>query len=716
MQNLKNGKTELAEGPVPRCGAAQVLVQASTSLISAGTERMLVEFARAGWLEKARRQPERVRQVLQKLRTDGLAATAEAVSARLDEGLLLGYSHVGKVLETGPGVSGFSPGDRVVSNSPHAEVVAAPANLCAQIPDPVTDEQAAFAVIGSIALQGVRLLQPGLGESFVVYGLGLIGLLAVQILRANGCRVLGVDLDPARVSLCRGFGGEAVEASADIVAAAAAWTRGKGVDGVLITASAQTDEIVHQSARMCRKRGRIVLVGVVGLNLRREDFYEKELTFQVSSSYGPGRYDPSYELEGRDYPYGFVRWTAQRNFEAVLELIRNGQLRVDELITHRFGFENAADAYEILVSDPTALGILLQYPVEIPIPRILKLPVGAQPSQRTAEPRIALIGAGNFARMTLLPALKKAAVRLDWVADVKGLPAATAARKFGARYSTSDHCEVLADPHIDAVIIAVGHDRHAELVVEALDAGKHVMVEKPLALTPAEVAKVVLAAGRHPDRQLMVGFNRRFSPHLQAIAAALRGRTEPLTLNYTVNAGAIPPEHWVQDPLKGGGRIIGEACHFIDALVFLAGSLVDSVAAFRVGKGPAIRDDKMSIVIRLEDGSVGTVNYFANGSKAYPKETLEVFSEGRVARMENFRRTRGYGFSRFRGVSTFRQDKGHVAEVRAFVDSLRQGSPPLIPLEQLINVTLASFAAVTAARDERVVRLAEEYSGIATKE
>jgi predicted dehydrogenase/NADPH:quinone reductase-like Zn-dependent oxidoreductase len=712
VQNLKNGRTVLAEGPAPRCGRLQVLVQARTSLISAGTERMLVEFARAGWLEKARRQPDRVRQVMQKLRTDGLVATAEAVSARLEEGLLLGYSHVGKVLETGPGVSGFNPGDRVVSNSPHAEVVAAPANLCARIPDSVTDEQAAFTVIGAIALQGIRLARPSLGEAFVVYGLGLIGLLAVQVFRANGCRVFGVDLDPTRVARCRDLGIEAVEASADVVAAATAWTRGKGVDGVLITASAPTDEIVHYSALMCRKRGRIVLVGVVGLNLRREDFYEKELTFQVSSSYGPGRYDPSYEMEGRDYPYGYVRWTAQRNFEAVLELIRSGALRVDDLVTHRFQFEQAAAAYETLLSDPTALGMVLHYSADVGVERTVGLGPVVHSSEAVSQPKIALIGAGSFARMTLLPALKKASVPIEWVADIRGLPAATAARKFGARFATSDHREVLADPAVDAVFIAVGHDSHADLVVEALEAGKHVMVEKPLALTPAEVLRVMEAAARHPGRQLTVGFNRRFSPHLRAIAAALHGRTEPLTMNYTVNAGAIPPDHWVQDPVRGGGRIIGEACHFIDVFVFLAGSLVESVAAFKVGEGPAVRDDKMSIIVRLADGSVGTVNYFANGAKDYPKETLEVFSDGRVARMENFRRTRGYAFRGFRNVSTFRQDKGHVAEVGAFLDRLRTGGPPLIPLQQLVNVTLASFAAVAAARDERVVRLVDEYDGI----
>jgi predicted dehydrogenase/NADPH:quinone reductase-like Zn-dependent oxidoreductase len=671
---------------------------------------MLVEFGRAGWIEKARKQPDKVRQVLEKVRTDGVLATYQAVSARLDEGLPLGYCHVGTVLETGPGVTGFNVGDRVASNSPHAEVVVAPVNLCAKIPDEVSDEQATFTVLGSIALQGVRLAQPALGESFVVYGLGLIGLVAVQILRANGCRVLGVDLNLARLALAESFGADVVNgADADPVAAATAWTRGKGVDGVVITAAAKTDEIVHHCAQMCRKRGRIVLVGVVGLNLRRDDFYQKEITFQVSSSYGPGRYDPAYETEGKDYPYGFVRWTAQRNFEAVLELLRCGQLRVDELITHRFPFEEAPAAYESVLSDPSALGVVLQYTGTPSLDKTMRVHEPHSVSGLARQPVVGVIGAGNFARMTLLPALKKISARVKYVADIKGFPAQQAARKHGAEFATSDHRIILDDDSVDVAIIAVGHHLHADLAVEALDAGKHVLVEKPLALSPKEVARVVAAAGRNPGRHLMVGFNRRFSPHIRPIAAALRGRAEPLTMNYTVNAGAIPADHWVQDPEKGGGRIVGEACHFIDAMVFLTGSLVESVSAFQVGEGPAVREDRMSILLRLSDGSVGTVNYFANGSRSYPKEILEIFSDGRVVRMENFRKTRGYGFKGFRRVSTLRQDKGHAAEFSAFLERVRTGGEPLIPLDQLVNVTLASFAAVTSAREGRTVGIAAEY-------
>ena len=700
---------------MPVCPPGRLLIATHRSLISAGTERMLVEFGKASLLAKARAQPDKVKQVIDKIKTDGLLPTLEAVFNRLDEPLPLGYCNAGVVLEVGSSVADFKPGDRVVSNGPHAEIVCVPKNLCAKIPDDVTDEQAAFAVISSIGLQGVRLLQPTLGEKVVVFGLGLIGLVAVQLLKASGCRVLGVDISADRLKMAESFGIGAVNAGTggDAVAAAGAWTQGKGVDGVLIAASAKTDDIVHQAAEMCRKRGRIVLIGVVGLNLRRNDFYEKELTFQVSCSYGPGRYDEAYEHGGHDYPLGLVRWTEQRNFEAVLASMQSGQLVVERLITHRFPLDQASAAYEKISTDPSALGVILHYPAQVERQRTIKItelvatPVG--------KPVIAIIGAGNFAKMTMIPALSRGGGRIKYIsAQSNSAAAAHLARKFGIEKATTNLQGVLNDSSVNAVFISTGHDSHAKLSCAALEAGKHVFVEKPLCMNVEEVERIIQTSTAHPDRLLMVGFNRRFSPHTQKIKQLLVGRSEPLSMNMTVNAGIIPTGHWVHDPVRGGGRIIGEGCHFIDLLSYLAGSPVKTVTAVQMGVGVPVPEDKMSILLSFEDGSVGTVNYFANGSKAYPKESLEVFSEGRVLRLDNFRKLHGYGFSKFRRFRTRRMDKGHQAEFDAFVNRIADGGLPLIPMAEMVNVTLASFAAVASSREGRVITLDQEYGPLSS--
>jgi predicted dehydrogenase/threonine dehydrogenase-like Zn-dependent dehydrogenase len=696
---------ELAEAPCPVATRGTLLIQTRASVISAGTERMLVEFSQANLLQKARQQPEKVKQVLDKIKTDGLMPTLEAVFRKLDEPLPLGYCNAGVVLEVGPGVHDFQPGDRVVSNGNHAEVVCVPRNLSAKIPDGVPDDQAAFAVLGSIALEGIRLAQPTLGERFAVFGLGLLGLLTVQLLEANGCEVLAVDLNRERLELARAFGAKTVDLAAggDPVAAAQAWTGGCGVDGAIVTASAKTDEIMHQAAQACRKRGRIILVGVVGLNLRRSDFYEKELSFQVSCSYGPGRYDEKYEQAGQDYPLGFVRWTQQRNFEAVLGAMAAGRLRVEPMITHRYSFDKALSAYETIQNEPNALGVVLEYPREVDRSRAVT--VAQMPSAAGPAAVVGVIGAGGFAKGILLPALAKTPARLAYVADLNAVAAQHAAQKFRVGKAVTDYRLILDDPEVNTVFVVVGHHLHARFVCEALGAGKHVFVEKPLAMNEEELARVADAAAKASDRLVMVGFNRRFSPHTLKIRELLAGRSEPLAMNMTVNAGAIPPDHWTQDPERGGGRIIGEGCHFLDLLACVAGSPIATVAAMRAGPGTAVRDDKMAIVLGFADGSVGTVNYFANGSKSYPKETLEVFSDGRVLRMENFRRTRGFGFPGFRSFKTLRQDKGHAAETAALVDRVRRGGGPLVPFEQLANSTRASFAAVQSAREGRTIAL-----------
>ena len=759
LQNLKNGATQLVEVPAPGVGRGQLLIASRRSLVSAGTERMLVDFGKAGWLEKARQQPEKVKQVIDKIRTDGLIPTVEAVFRKLDEPMPLGYCNVGVVLDVPlrQAQGDINIGDRVVSNGPHAEVVCVPRNLCAKIPDGVTDDEAAFTVLGAIALQGVRLVAPTLGEKFMVFGLGLVGLLTVQLLRASGCGVLAVDISPARLRLAAGFGAVVVDLSqgTDPVAAAMAWAGGRGVDGALIAASAKGDEIVHQAAQACRTRGRLVLVGVVDLGLRRDDFYKKELTFQVSCSYGPGRYDERYEQGGQDYPLGFVRWTEQRNFEAVLEAMQEGRLRVNELITHRMSLEEAAERYEKVLHDPEALGILIEYPAVRALDKLETGPVQGTLRQARDDNGVArgdrigvgVIGAGNYARSTLLPALARTKARLAAVADINGVAADHAARKFGAGKAITDYHEILGDPAVQAVFVLVGHHLHARFVCEALEAGKHVFVEKPLAIDEGHLSEVVqtyegvtlrpldklgtgLAQGvprqarddknkvmvslsNHelgtgsvePSPFLMVVFNRRFSPHTVKIRELLAGRTEPLTMTMTVNAGAIPPENWVQDPERGGGRIIGEGCHFIDLLSHLAGSPVKTVSAAMVGGNGPVREDKMSILLGFADGSVGTVHYFANGSKSYPKETLEVFNDGRVIRMENFRVTTGFGFKGFRSFRTWRQDKGHQAEIAAFVTAVAADSPPLIPFKQIVNITRSSFAAVAAARTGKVLEV-----------
>jgi predicted dehydrogenase/threonine dehydrogenase-like Zn-dependent dehydrogenase len=717
VQNLRNGQIKVEDVPTPIVGPNAVLIQTRRTLISAGTERMLVEFGKASLLAKAKSQPDKVKQVLDKVKTDGILPTLEAVFRRLDDPLPLGYCNSGVVLEVGQGVIEFKPGDRVASNGPHAEIVCLPKNLCAKIPDVVSDDQATFTALSSVGLQGIRLLCPTLGEKFIVYGLGLIGLLSVQLLCANGCRVMGLDINADRVERAKRYGALAVNivSGEDPLSAVSAWTEGRGADGVLITASAKNDEIVHQSAQMSRKRGRIVLIGVVEMNLQRSDFYEKELTFQVSCSYGPGRYDENYEVRGQDYPFGFVRWTEQRNFQTILALMQSGQLLVDDLITHRFPIDQAPAAYEKLTHDQEALGILLEYPQKADrSTKVNILPI--RNIEAAGKTMVGIIGAGNFSKMTLVPNLVKTNTHISYIADLNGINATHLAKKYGISQAISDYKEILQDPSVNTIFIAVGHDLHAKLVCESLQAGKHVLVEKPLCLNEEELKQIIKVynselRARNHELLLMVGFNRRFSPHSMKMKNLLIERSEPLAMNMTINAGVIPPGHWVHDPILGGGRIIGEACHFIDLMVYLTNSKVRSVSA-AMFSGVPVQEDKMSIVLGFEDGSVGTVNYFANGSKAYPKESLDVFSEGRVIRMVNFQRTEGYGFRGFSKFKTLRQDKGHRAELTAFIDRVIKGGQPLIPLGQLINVTRASFAAMTSARETRTVLLTKDYSSL----
>jgi predicted dehydrogenase/threonine dehydrogenase-like Zn-dependent dehydrogenase len=679
-----------------------LLIRTSRTLVSAGTERMLVEFGKAGWIAKARQQPDRVRMVLDKIKTDGLLPTIDAVMSKLDQPLPLGYCNAGTVMEVGAGVTGVSVGDRVVSNGKHAEVVSAPMTLCARIPDNVSDDAAAFTVLGAIGLEGVRLVAPTLGETVVVTGLGLIGLVTVQLLRAHGCRVLGLDFDKQKLALARQFGAEVVDLSTgvDPVAAARSFSRDRGVDAVIITASTDSNEPVHQAAQMCRKRGRIVLVGVTGLELSRADFYEKELTFQVSCSYGPGRYDPAYEEQGQDYPVGFVRWTEQRNFEAVLDMMADGRLDVETLVSHRFAISSAEQAYDLISGDAPSLGVLLEYPTPAEQPddllRRATSMVGARdhtsPAAKAGVARVGFIGSGNYATAVLIPAFKAAGVRLQTVVSSAGVSGVHAARKFGFANASTDGAALLTDSSVDTIAIATRHDTHARLVCDALRAGKHVFVEKPLALTHEELREIEATyTATTSGPLLMVGFNRRFAPHIVKMASLLAGSSEPRAFVVTVNAGAIPAEHWTQDRRIGGGRIVGEGCHFIDLLRFLAASPIAGFEAMSLGGSGAVRDDKASITLRFANGSIGSILYLANGHKSFPKERVEVFVGGRILQLDNYRVLRGFGWPGFQTMRLWRQDKGQQDCVRAFANAVASGGQSPIPFDELMEVSRATI-------------------------
>lgn len=696
LQNLGTGETVIGDVPCPMAGAGRLLIATSRTLVSAGTERMLVDFGKASMIDKARQQPDKVRMVLDKVRTDGLMPTIEAVQGKLDQPIALGYCNVGRVLEAGAGVSGFTAGDRVVSNGNHAEVVTVPVNLCAKIPDAVDDEQAAFTVLGAIALQGIRLIAPTLGESVVVTGLGLIGLMTVQLLRAHGARVFGIDLDPARLAMARRFGAETFDASngADPIAAAEAFSRGRGVDAVIITVSNKSSEPMHQAATMCRQRGRIVLVGVTGLSLSRADFYEKELTFQVSCSYGPGRYDPNYEQKGQDYPVGFVRWTEQRNFEAVLDMMADGRLDVAPLISHTFAIGEAKAAYEVLSGGVPSLGIMLTYPVAATDAEVavLRAPTVALAKDWKAGPGkaiVSFIGAGNYAGRVLAPAFKAAGAQLLTVVSAGGVTGVHNGRKFGFAQASTDTEAAIADPAAGGIVIATRHDTHARFVIEALAAGKDVFVEKPLCLTLAELAQVEAAIVAHPERRVVVGFNRRFAPQVVKMKALLAGVSEPKSFIMTVNAGEIPGDHWTQDRSIGGGRIVGEACHFIDLLRHLAGAPIIESSAVALGLpgGHGDNGDKVSLTLKFGDGSVGTIHYLANGHKGVAKERLEVFGGGRVLQLDNFIKLKGLGFPGFSSMNLWRQDKGQRACVKAFVDGFSKPAQGDAGVAELIEVS-----------------------------
>ena len=701
IQDIKNGNTVLEEVPVPQVKAGAVLIKTTRTLVSLGTERMLVEFGKANLVDKARQQPDKVKQTLDKLKTEGVMPTLEAVFNKLGQPLPLGYCNVGRVVEVGKGVTEFSVGDRVASNGNHAEYVCVPKNLVAKIPDNVTDDEAAFTVIGSIGLEGVRLLKPELGETIVVVGLGLIGLITSQLLVANGCRVIGIEFDQAKLDLAASWGVIPVNPAKgdDQLKVVESLTGGIGADGVIITASAKDDSVIHNACVMSRKRGRVVLVGVVGLNMRRDDFYKKELSFQVSCSYGAGRYDEEYENKGHDYPLPYVRWTEKRNFETILMSIASGKLNVDSLITERVELEDYLQIYGDM-RKRGSIASIIRFPEEDKIERVV--PIEGNDFGKSGG-KIGIIGAGNYTSATIVPCLKKCGAKVKYVSSAGGLTSKVVAKRVGAEIATSDSSVIFSDSEVGMVIVATRHNLHSRMVLDALRAGKSVFVEKPLCLNAEELDSIIEAYKAAPaGTTLTVGFNRRFSPFAVKMKSLLGDGQ--MNIVATMNAGFIPKDMWVNDMEIGGGRIIGEACHFIDLCSFLAGSRVKSVCMNALGENPEESTDNASILLKYENGSTAVINYFANGSKSYDKERVEVFSQGRVLVCENWRKLTGYGVKGFRSMKG-NLDKGQKNEFRLLNERLLNGGESLIPIDSLINTTKASFAAIESLREHKWVEI-----------
>lgn len=681
-QNLRTGETLLLNVPVPLARKGCVLIKTRRSLVSAGTERMLIGFSKANFLLKARQQPDKLRLVIDKIRTDGFWKTTQSVLRRLDQLLPLGYCNVGEIAAIGEDVEGFTIGDRVVSNGPHAEMVCVPVNLVAKVPHHVHDDQAVFAVLGAVGLHGVRLLAPALGERVAVIGLGLIGLMVVDILRAQGCEVVGVepDEDRRRIAAEKGIGTVNPRKSAGRLIS----EQFGEMDGVIITASSKSGNVISMASAICRKKAKIVLIGDVPLHLNRVDFYHKELTFQVSCAYGPGRYDHAYEEQGIDYPLPYVRWTENRNFYEVLRLIGNGSLDVKPLISNILPLENYSGIYQ---KSNRSLGVLIDYSGESKVGEtVIRSPGSAFVAQKVVA---VVIGAGNFACMTLLPCLRGKCIK--YIASSGGSRAAELAAKYGIPFVTTDYREILADDEVNLVIIATRHDQHVSIVADAIRAGKHVFVEKPLSIDVKGIESVKSALQNAPvPVSLSVGFNRRYAPHITRLRELLEGG--PMNVVITVNAGYILEDAWVHDSVRGGGRLVGEACHFIDLVAWLAQSRITEVCTHAPTVRGCMNSDNVSVLLRLANGSVGTVHYFSNGHSNYPKERIEVHSLGRTMVLDDYRVLRGYGFEGFHEMKTD-AGKGHQEQFDRLFECISMGKEPIMPLEDIWNSSWATLAA-----------------------
>jgi predicted dehydrogenase/threonine dehydrogenase-like Zn-dependent dehydrogenase len=707
LQNLKTGEGVVADVPAPVAQPGRVLVRAAASLVSAGTERAFVELGRKSLLGKAKERPDLVGKVLEKVKSEGLLSTLRSVREKLDESHALGYSAAGVVVEAGEGVTEFRAGDRVAcagtGYAAHAELLSVPKNLCARLPDGVDFEAGAFATLGAIALQGVRLAEPTLGESVVVIGLGLVGQLAAQLLKANGCRVFGVDLDSSRVELAGRLGADdGCVAGVGVKQAVMRWSRGRGADAVLLTAATQSDEPVELAGEISRLRGRVVAVGLVGMNVPRAAYFQRELTLRVSMSYGPGRYDPEYEERGHDYPLPYVRWTEGRNLEAFLDLAAAGSLKTAPLVTHRFPVEDAARAHQLISGDTgeSYLAVLINYDTGREIERHVPNKVSNFKFETSnSRVRVGVVGAGDWARRMLLPNFKAEGVEFVSIATASGVTARDVGRRYGFARFVSGAEEVLGEENVNLLVIATRHNTHAELARRGLERGLDVFVEKPLALDDEELDALLEAAGRSRGR-LTVGFNRRFSPHARAAREFFAERRGPLSILYRVNAGRVPRAHWTQDAREGGGRIRGEVCHFVDFMQYLTGSHVTRVYAEPVASDDreAVDDDSVFVTLKFADGSNGTIAYLAEGDRVLPKERVEIFGAGRAFVLEDYRASAAYAGGRETRSRLRAQDKGVREEVRALCAALRGGGPAPIPLADLANTTRATFRILDSLR------------------
>ncbi len=701
LQNLKTGQLSVADVPPPVVQRGRVLVRTAASLISAGTERMTVEMAQKSLLGKARERPDLVKQVIQKAKNEGLMNTFNAVRSKLGSSTALGYSAAGIVAGVGEDVTEFRIGDRVscagAGYASHAEVLSVPKNLCVRLPEGAMFEAGAFGTLGAIALQGVRLAEPTLGEAVVVIGLGLLGQLTVQLLKANGCRVFGLDLDPQKIELAKELGADGGALSdADAKNAVMEWSRGRGADAVLITAATSSNQPVELAGEISRMRGRVVAVGLVGTNVPRNLYYFRELTFKISMSYGPGRYDPEYEERGHDYPFAFVRWTEGRNIEAFLDLVAEGRVNIERLVTHRFSIDEGERAYQLISGEAKEpyLGVLLNYDTERELER--RVTISKAPAAHKSGPeksvRLGLIGAGGYAKGMLLPNFKSAGAEFRAIATASGVSARDTGERYGFAYAASGADEILNDEEINLIVIATRHDSHASLARRALELGRHVFVEKPLAMNDEELDALVEAA-ENSSGKLMVGFNRRFSPHARAAKEFYARRESPLSTSYRVNAGRIPPEHWIQDAREGGGRIIGEVCHFIDLMQFLTGAHTTRVYAESITSrnSQVVDEDSVFITLRFSDGSNGSIAYLAEGDKSVPKERVEIYGEGKTFVLDDFRSMTAYRNGREETQRLRNQDKGQADEVRAVCKVVLEGMPAPIALDDLAATTRATF-------------------------
>lgn len=715
LQNLRTGEGTVAEVPVPVVQPGRVLVRTEASLVSTGTERALAELGQKGLLGKARERPELIGKVWEKVRTDGVVQALEGVRDKLDQSHAVGYSAAGIVIETAPDVTDFHVGDRVAcagtDYASHAEVISVPRNLCVRLPDRLSFEEGAFGTVGAIALQGVRLAEPTLGESVVVIGLGLVGQLTVQLLKANGCRVFGVDIDEARIQLARDSGADDGCVPADSREKVMVWSRGRGVDACIIAAATASNEPIELAGEISRLKGRVVAVGMVGMNVPRNIYYQRELTLKVSLSYGPGRHDPGYEERGHDYPVAYVRWTEGRNIEAFLDLLAAGRIDVKPLITHRFSIDDARSAYQLISrsTDEKYLAVVLTYDTESEVNRrIENRSVAKKLRAQAGRVGVGLIGAGGYAQRVLLPNFKAAGAEFCSIASASGVSARDVGTKYGFARFLSDAQSVIDDDEANLIVIATRHGSHAELARLALERGKHVFVEKPLALNDAELDGVLEAAARS-EGQLLVGFNRRFSPLATRAKEVFIGRQSPISIVYRVNAGRVPREHWTQDASEGGGRIVGEVCHFIDLMQFLTGAEPKSVYAQALSgdKGNMIHEDSVLITLQFADGSNGMIAYLAEGDGSLAKERIEIFGEGKTFIIEDFRSTSLYAGGREKKETLHRQDKGQPEETRVACAVVGEGKPAPIPLEDLEATTRATFRIRDSLRTGQAVRLTD---------